>query len=202
MIDVHIITLPDTRRDWFDECLLSLEGEPVNVHRVDGTEGNIGIGRAQGFALGTSPLVSFVDPDDKVVPGGFAACEIALANNPDVGMAYTREALMLAEGSIYAEHPTERYTSHIDTRMEPDRAHHLTVYRRDALTPFLTSLPQYSYMPEMFAKSYVWEHHKFVFVDVLGYLWRKHPNNSHRTMNSEASKQERQEQLRWRDGLD
>lgn len=199
MIDVHLITLPDTRRDWLEKCIDSLAGEPIHLHIVDGVRGHIGIGRRRGFQCGDSEFVSFVDPDDWVVPGAFRACFEALVKNESKAMAYTREALALESGFVYSDRSLEHYTRWLGTPSEPDTAHHITVFRRDVIAPFLPQLDQYRFMPELFLKQYAWLHGGFRFVDRIGYVWRKHPKNSHRVMASDEGRRERMLFNRWRD---
>jgi len=82
-IDVHVLLLPDTNQEWWQQCQDSLRNEPINLHVVDGVTGHVGQGRAKGFALGTAPYVCRVDPDDLVLPGGFSACIEALDMHPE-----------------------------------------------------------------------------------------------------------------------
>lgn len=71
-IDVHIIRFNEP--DWMMErCLKSLEGQPVNIHIVPGIrERPPVVGRRLGFAAGSAPYCSLVDPDDTVEIGAFA----------------------------------------------------------------------------------------------------------------------------------
>lgn len=201
MIDVHVITLPTTNRQWLEHCLDSLADEPVTVHMVDGVVGNIGVGRSRGFSMGDHPYVSFVDPDDWVLEGCFEACIQALLENPDAGMAYTREVLADSEGNIHSERPKEWYEPYIGSKEETEKAHHLTVYNRSAIHPFLPRFSGYPYTPELFSKTYVWLRHGFVFVDRIGYVWRKHSSNSHKTMACPWASEERKIYMRWRNAM-
>ena len=67
-IDVHIITHGEPQ--WMlDRCLKSLEGQPVNIHLVEGfTEFPPEKGRALGLSKGSAPYISWVDPDDWCEP--------------------------------------------------------------------------------------------------------------------------------------
>ena len=120
MIDVHIIVMPDRRRDWAEQCLDSvsdaaaLAGFPVYGHVVEGVPGHIGKARAAGYALGDQPYVTFVDDDDYVLPHAFS--QMADALRAGVSAVCTPE-LTLQNGQY---------------RRGADR-HHLIAYRRDGV---------------------------------------------------------------------
>jgi hypothetical protein len=84
MLDVHILTLPTSNREWFDQCVDSVmnaadrAGFPVDVHIVSGVLGHIGKGRAEGYALGHHPYVTFVDDDDFIICNAFIQMRNAL----------------------------------------------------------------------------------------------------------------------------
>lgn len=83
-IDVHIITFNETPEQR-DRCLASLEGQPVNVHMVQGTAERPPVqGRLRGFAVGSAPLVSYVDPDDWVEPGAYEKLLVAIGDKDAV----------------------------------------------------------------------------------------------------------------------
>ena len=55
-----------------DRCLDSLKGQPVNIHIVKGVKEWLpNKGRAAGFSMGTAKYMSFIDPDDVVVPEAY-----------------------------------------------------------------------------------------------------------------------------------
>jgi len=62
-IDVHLLTLNEPA-EWREACIASLDSAPIQLHVLQGIPGRIGEARAGGYAQGTLPLVSFVDPDD------------------------------------------------------------------------------------------------------------------------------------------
>lgn len=76
-LDVHILTLPDTRRDWQRQCIASVElaaslsSLAVNIHVVPGVPGHLGRARAAGYAAGSAPWKCYVDDDDYVLPSAF-----------------------------------------------------------------------------------------------------------------------------------
>ncbi len=48
-IDVHVLLLPDTNQEWWQQYQDSLRNEPINLHVVDGVAGHVGQGRAKGL---------------------------------------------------------------------------------------------------------------------------------------------------------
>ena len=120
MMDVHVLTHSGTRQQWLDECLESLRRQPCTVHVVRGIEGNIAAGREIGFALGTSPYLSFVDSDDLAEPGAIETMLEVMETG--VPSAVGLERRLLPDGVVG----------------EVIRGHHLFVIRRDVLTQHLT----------------------------------------------------------------
>ena len=136
-IDVHLLTL-DEPGHWREECLASLAGAPIRLHRLPGLPGHVGQARAAGFARGTLPLVSFVDPDDRYEARTFAHLADALDACPSAVLAYTDEALMDEDGRplgvrrlAYSAFHHAHSASHV---------HGLIVMRRSAVDPVLTRI--------------------------------------------------------------
>lgn len=97
MLDVHILTLPDTRRNWQEQCIASVElaasltDIPVHIHVIPGIQGHLGRARAAGYAAGTAPWKCYADDDDYVLPGAFKALAAHLTS--DVAAVFPREAV-------------------------------------------------------------------------------------------------------------
>lgn len=95
MLDVHILTLPDTRRDWQRQCIQSVQaaaqraGYPVHVHVVPGVPGHLGQARAVGYEAGSAPWKCYVDDDDYVLPEAFEVLGRHLASG--VAAIFPRE---------------------------------------------------------------------------------------------------------------
>ncbi len=75
-----------------------MQNEPVNVYVYDSASANIGALRADAFAVGAAPFLSFIDDDDWVAPGAFNACLSALRDPAVVG-AYTDWTAVCATGA-------------------------------------------------------------------------------------------------------
>lgn len=177
-VDVAIMRVPGEREDWFQYCLESLEREPVNVHIVEGVPGHIGAGRIKCLQAGSEPYVAYVDPDDLVCRGAFQACIDVLNAQPDKVVAYTSEARISENGVLISDRPRREYERFFGCQEEALKAHHLCVYRRDAL-PELSFLNRFPTLPEQGLKWKMWDNN-FVHVDMVGYQWRRHPNSASR----------------------
>lgn len=70
-IDVHVLASKDDKG--LALCLASLNAEPVNVHVCDPIAGDIALARKRAYSKGMAPFVSYVDPDDTVIPGIYSA---------------------------------------------------------------------------------------------------------------------------------
>ena len=121
MLDVHILTMPDTPEGWVNQCLSStfqavrMAGFPVNVHVIPGVSGHIGKARHVGYALGRYPYVTCIDDDDYVLPYAFQNMAEALADGRWTAIA-TPENIE-RNGYMFAG----------KTR------HHLIAYRRESI---------------------------------------------------------------------
>jgi len=168
MIDVHILTLPEDRQDWFEVCMASLRNQPIELHVLAGTKGHIGKGRATGFQVGEHPYVSLVDPDDWVTPNGFRDCIKLLNEHPEFHGAYT------------AEHQYYQDDSGVWTLKKADpkrgsRVHHLMVLKRDVVNQYLNDLlfePQYpeTRMLQHMQKDGI----QLGYTGTVGYVWRRY----------------------------
>ncbi len=120
MIDVHIITLPSSRKEWLMEAAGStahaaaIAGFRVDIHIVHGVDGDIGASRSAAYALGSNPYVTYVDHDDFVLPDAFAAM---------------REALQSGAPAIF-QHERTIQNGRFGWGW---RRHHLCAFRRDVL---------------------------------------------------------------------
>lgn len=164
MIDVHVLTHEGTRQDWLAQCLASLEGHPVNVVVVDNTGRSVGEGRARGYAVGLSPFVAYVDSDDYVLPGSFAACLKALEQNRAV---VTMELVEYPDGSRY---PFAR------------PGHAVTVYRRKDVRPWLAAMAQSPHTADAQLRRII----RPMQIAYEGYVWRVHPGGDHHKTTQQA----------------
>lgn len=152
MVDVHTILLGDENPAWLAQMIQSLADEPIALHIVRGEFGHIGKWRAAGFARGSNPYVCYVDPDDYVLPGAFAACVAALEADPTLDAAWA-ETVLDKDG---------------DLRPFDNRLHHLCVYRREFVVPLLAAVASDQVVPERMLEPQA----RAVGVGVPGYAYR------------------------------
>jgi len=182
MIDVHVLTLPTDRKDWFDLCIASLKDEPINLHILDGIQDKIGQARVNGFAQGSSDFVSYVDPDDYVLPGGFARCEEALTQHSSVACAYTFEYRTGINGTIRS------YNSYHHGK------HHLVVFRRSFLENYYERLKEQNILPEVWLLKQIeknFKHKAFFEIAEPFYVWRIHDQSWTQRERIKVSKESR-----------
>jgi len=171
-VDTHALLLPETNQNWWDECRATLKNEPINLLTTDGIRGHIGKARAKGFQLGESPYISFVDPDDLVIPGAFSACIKTLEAHPDACGTYTDEILIESSGrkirpGFFSGHPWNPL--HM---LEPQYMHHLLVMRRTAVLPYLKELDKWPNLAEFVLKGLMVQSGPWVRTNLVGYQWR------------------------------
>lgn len=170
MIDVHVLTHEGTRKEWLEQCLASLEGEPVNVFVVDNTGHSVGAGRAKGYALGASEFVSYVDSDDYVLPGCFAACLEALKKHDAV---VTMERVEYENGTVYPF---------------PRSNHAATVYRRKDVEHLIPRMASSAHTTDAQLRRLL----RPTQIPFVGYVWRVHPDGDHHKVDQNVLNQETQ----------
>lgn len=188
-IDVHLLTLNEPV-EWREACIASLEEAPIRLHVLPGVPGRIGEARAAGYAQGTLPLVSFVDPDDLYEASAFTQLADALDACPQAVMAYTDEALTDENGQdiavrrlAYSRWQHANSASHV---------HGLIVMRRSAVEAVLDQLVVLRRRAEWLLTLMVAKRGGVLHLPIVGRHWRQHPQQSHRTGDPEAVRRIRQ----------
>ncbi len=188
-IDVHLLTL-DEPAAWREACLASLAGAPIRLHVLPGIPGRIGEARAAGYARGTLPLVSFVDPDDLYEASAFAHLADALEACPQAVMAYTDEALMDEQGRdvgvrrlAYSAFQHAHSASHV---------HGLIVMRRAAVEAVLAATTDIPPMADWLLTRLVAQRGGVLHLPIVGRHWRQHPRQVHRTADPAVVRRIRQ----------
>jgi hypothetical protein len=181
-IDTHVILLPNTNMDWWEECRKSLEGEPINLHIVDGVEGHTGKGRIEGFKKGDSPYISCIDPDDLVIPGAFKTCLEALKKNPKACGVYTDELVINETGKTIRPGMWSGRDWNPLLQLEPRYLHHVYVMRRRFVEKHLKELNKWPNLAEFILKGLLPAHGPWVHVNGYGYKWRQHGDHSHKKL--------------------
>jgi hypothetical protein len=169
MIDVHVLTMPHERRDWLKQCLNSMGGEPVNVRVLPGKLDDLGGARADAFMVGDCEYVSFVDPDDYVLPGGFQACVSAMEKEGSIA-ACTGEYITGVSGKI------------IDHNCFRSWVHHLIVLKRSVVENLVSVWRAWDHKRSTasdgryFIEYLLNNGHRVSFINRPYYVWRKHTN--------------------------
>ena len=178
VVDVHILLHPTQDRSAkLDPLLEALDKEPVNIHLVTGYDRLIGKGRAEGFRLGTSEVVSYVDDDDEIIEGAFTHILECFAGEPEIDGCCTREEINRHGGEdLWAgtKYPFLYYNK-VDCR----RIHHITAYNRASIEP---------YLDQIIDKPTTSEHHlaalllkdeaRIKHIPIECYRWNEHAGSS------------------------
>lgn len=182
-IDVHLLTLHEPAA-WREACIESLAGAPIRLHVLPGIPGRVGEARAAGYAQGTLPLVSFVDPDDLYEASAFTQLADALDACPQAVMAYTDEALTDENGQdiavrrlAYSRWQHAHSASHV---------HGLIVMRRVAVEAVLAVTTDIHPMADWLLTRLVARRGAVLHLPIVGRHWRQHPRQVHRTASPEV----------------
>lgn len=99
-VDCHVLHFGEPER-YLEQCLDSLEGEPVNVLIVrGGFPGNIGAARAYAVSLGSAPYWTFVDADDWIGTGIAGRCTAIMDDRADLVGVYTDYRGVSPDGTL------------------------------------------------------------------------------------------------------
>jgi len=139
MIDIHIIPAPGNEVS-FNAQLERLKHPLVNTIIGEYVAGNILEARYCAFSQGTSPYVSWVDDDDKILDLSWLPKALETLEDPGVAAVYPRWRSTLGgrphhETSREAFHPL-KYVFNQPSFMP----HHLTIMRRENVLALLEQL--------------------------------------------------------------
>lgn len=136
-VDVHLIKMPTHNAEWFEQCMLPLAAEPVKTHIVLGEPGipqGLVASRLEGFSLGESPYISFVDPDDYALPGLFSTLLAALEAT-GAHAVYAHEYITGIRGDFQ------------NARVNP-LPHHAIVFRREQYERVKYALERWDFLAQ------------------------------------------------------
>lgn len=182
LIDVHIIHLPNENKEWWAECEASLVGHPINIFHVDGTVGDIFVGREAGYRQGTAPYVSFVDPDDIVMPGAFQACLDAIQSG-DYSGVYTMSEVIQEGQPIKPFHEFREWTLQ-NSIYNLTEIHQICVKHRDMVIDVFDNhredFDEFRLASvEFVVNAHLMTKKPFKAIDMVGYRWRNHNAGCH-----------------------
>jgi glycosyltransferase involved in cell wall biosynthesis len=157
-IDCHVLHCHEPKH-WLMAALASLAAEPVTVHLRPGIPGRVGAARARAFAEGDAEYVAWLDGDDEVMPGAFAAALAVLDADPGVVSTYCDIQLIdHPEGVGYIKGPWSPWRQ----LWKMAEVHHLHVMRRAAVMACLEELER-------------WDgHEEYVLMGLLARFGRHH----------------------------
>ena len=177
-VDCHVLHFGESDA-LLEQCLASLEAEPLNVVIVrGGFPGNIGAARAHAIACGSAPYWTFVDADDWLEPGIVDRCTTILDERSDLVGVYTDYHAVSLEGI-----PTYR------TRKRPWtplallgscwEVLHYHQYRRAQTLPYLEGLANAPCYEETYIAGVLARHGDFLHLPEVGY-WKRDGGQSMR----------------------
>lgn len=183
--DLHVIVCPFSNPRWVGELMADLDEQPINLHLPPCVAGNIGAGRAAGFAMGSAEYVSFADHDDRILPGAVGACIAALDADSTLGAVFTGEQVVNDELKPIRRADVSPYSRalHFST---PRHVHGLIVVRRALVEPLLDDLPLLRAIPEWWLTLSIAKAARLERVPMVGRLWRWHYQQATRSMRREV----------------
>jgi hypothetical protein len=189
MIDVHVLHLDDEVLRLNDFSL-----PYVNVYHMPGIVGNVLQARINAFRVGTAPYVSYMDPDDKVVPEAFGECLNTLEANPKLAGVYTNSEVIKENGRstlLYQKHNWSKEW-HL-SRSVP--VHPLLVMRRSILMPILNQIEKITWthkfrsLSDQIICAHVASVSDFQYINTVGYIWYKFESGNHKKTTGEDNLQ-------------
>lgn len=179
MFDLHIINhAPSTRPEWWERCLSSArEAEDkglCSVHVVESQSTNIGARSAAGFAIGHHPYVAYLDNDDILLPEAIPAMLDVLDNNPELCGVYSDNQQIDADGAVMFERKRAAWSA-VAQLCKADYPHHLAIYKRSAVMPFLPMIAEFSTYSMFVLAGLVTQFGSWEHVPVIAYQRREQP---------------------------
>lgn len=174
MIDVHILKTKKDSDDLFEMCLKSLENEPINIFIENGIIGDLGKARDLAFSKGSSEYVSYVDPDDLVVPGIFEKCLDLMTD--DCAGVYSNETLIDIDGKIIREGcQHNQIWTYEKMKNDPRFVHGITILKRKLVEKYKSNIHGFVMHSDSLLKILVSENGKnpFIHLNEVGYYWRQ-----------------------------
>ncbi|QHE85884.1 hypothetical protein [Hydrogenophaga sp. BPS33] len=194
LIDCHVLTLPRFDARWVAELRSDLDREPVNQHWMPGIDGDLAASRVAGFSAGSAPFVSSADPDDRIMPGTYAALLQALQDNPTAPFAWAGEQMVDEHLKPWPMRPhvwAGGYdpVSHVCKGVH---VHGVKLYRREVVMPVLDMMSKAGQCCEFLldlaiAKPWTNPNRSTwpVHVPMVGRQWRQHAHNGFRSFGKD-----------------
>jgi hypothetical protein len=179
-IDAHLLTW-DTPPAWRAACLASLQGAPIVLHETPGIRGNMGQARCNGYAFGSLPLVSWVDPDDIYHADAFTRLADALDANPHAAFAYSDENLISESGQLLRRRRLQyNRCEHLNSA---SHVHGVIVMRRALVERCLNDIRPLNVLADWAMSLLLAKLGPALHVPVIGRDWRQHAAQGHAGAN-------------------
>lgn len=170
-LDVHVLVSKDTKTEWVDQCLDSINVAinhcdfQINLYVIEGIPGHIGKGREIGYLKGNSKYVTCVDDDDFILPNAFK--EIKPYIEKEIPAIFVRQYHLQNGKMIIGK-----------------QRHHLCVYRRDVLI----NHSKYPFMEDVAQISHIIKNYEYYDLNIPLYVHRLYRNSKARTLRNEYMK--------------
>jgi hypothetical protein len=170
-VDCHVLHFGEPDH-YLDQCLASLESEPVNVLIVrGGFPGNIGAARAYAVSLGVAPYWTFVDADDWLAPGIAGCCTMLMNARSDLVGVYTDYRGVSPDGALLGIAHKAAWTP-LCLLTDCWQVLHYHQYRRDPMMQYLAGLATAPCYEETYIAGVLARHGDFMHIPEVGYYKR------------------------------
>lgn len=180
LIDIHILHSPNENPEWAQQCVDSLNDQPVNIFELDGIPGDIRQARYNGFQQGNAPYVSFVDPDDFVYPDTYNICLQELTADPNICGVYTTSNVEKSD-NVSLMHPYRPWSLELHSTNICE-VHQVTVMKRELVLECyeqcFTDIPPHLYN-QAYLYLYLASKQPWKAINHIGYHWRDHEVGNH-----------------------
>lgn len=177
LVDCHIV---DSGRNpqWLQECITSLESQPVNIHIIPYTKDLI-TSRRLGFSKGNAEFVTYADDDDVVDPNTINKCLDVLTSDKKPSAVYTDEYIVHEDLSICKPGVSWNKPWSIASQISiPTFVHPLIVARRSSVNKYLPMIKYSGIYPDYILWCMLGISEGFTHIDYLGYKWRQHEHQT------------------------
>ena len=159
----------------------AIEGVSGVTHKIIEHDGDpISFLKARWDATKLDDYVIFVDDDDYIPKNAIKLCKLALDDNPDVGLIYTREMKVMPDGRVVGSGiiALPYHTAILTSNM----VHHLSVMNTKYITnESLDLVLKYDYGCEWAMRSEAISKGGALHIPMVGYYWVQHDNQHHKT---------------------
>lgn len=191
LIDIHILKHPIQDRSAQQEKLYrELSQLPeVQIHLVEGIDRHIGCGRKKGFLLGDAPYVSFCDDDDEIIKDVIPQALEVLQQNINIDAIVTDEFVNEKGRMRRLKKALGPKNGELFSLAQCRFIHHLVIFRRSSLNPYLRLLDSWPDMAELsLYATMIKQECKFMYLDIPAYIWNVHDKGA-RSLGIEISKE-------------